>query len=121
MGKTGDTYPAWIEWLFQSGIGLGNFDPPHALFRQRKDTETVLSMVESEADGARQLRAACLNELDNEDAARVERAIFYLMMVGRPEDIAAIEKRLKHSSATTKKAVKTCRFELRQRFAPEGA
>lgn len=119
MGQTGDTYPTWIEWLFQSGIGLGNFDPPYALSRQRRDAERVLSMIESESDGCRQLRDACLNELGNHDAARVERAIFYLMMVGRPEDMAAIERRLSHPSETVKKAVKTCLFELRKRIAPE--
>lgn len=121
MGKTSDIYPAWIEWLFQSGIGLGNFDPPYALFRQGMDKEQVLSMVESEAEGTRQLRETCLNELRSEDPARVERSLFYLMLVGHPQDRPAVEKLLSHPSETIKKGAKTCRFELRKRAESERA
>ena len=119
MGRTGDKYPTWVEWLFQSGIGLGNFDPPYALFRQARDKASVLSMARSEADGEGQLRNACVQELGSEDAQRVERALFYLMLVGHPADLSAVEILLDHRSETVRKGARTCRFELRRRGAIE--
>jgi hypothetical protein len=114
MGRTGDKYPAWIEWLFQSGVGSGNFDPPYALSRQRNDRRQVTSMVESETDGARQLREASLTELRGDDPGRVERSLFYLMMVGQPADVPSVERLLGHPKETIKKAARTCLFELKR-------
>jgi hypothetical protein len=111
----GNEYPTWIEWLFRSGVGLNCFNPPYALFRQANDREKVQSFIESEIEGSAQLRAASLKELGSEDPRRVERAIFYLMLVGLAADIPVVEALRNHPEETIRKGAKTCRFELAKR------
>jgi hypothetical protein len=104
-----------VQWLYQSGVGLNCFDPPYALFRQAKDRDEVNRIIESESGGAEQLRDASLNELLSHDTRRVERALFYLMLIGQAGDIPAVEALSGHPNDTVKKGAKTCRFELKKR------
>ena len=39
----------------------------------------------------------------------------FLTVVGLPEDLPVVERCLSHSDPAVQKAVKVCRFELRQR------
>ena len=108
-------YPAWIELLFRSGIGLSCFDACNARFHQANARKNVQDLIESEADGTEELRDASLIELCSDDARRVERALAYLMVVGQKADIPAIAAMDGHPDEIVKKAAKTCGFELSKR------
>ena len=108
-------YPAWIELLFRSGIGLSCFDAYNARFHQRNARKYVQDLIESQKNGTAELRDVSLNELCSDDARRVERALAYLMVVGRGADIPAIASTGSHPDEIVKKAAKTCRFELSKR------
>lgn len=112
--------PAWIEWLFNSGIGLGCLDSRYSPFRQDSAKQQIAEVLNSEKDGFQLLRIASLRELQSENESRVERALVYLMLVGRFEDIPAVDAVANHPCVTVRKGAKTCRFELSHRAEPEG-
>ena len=116
MEGTKESYPAWIEWLFRSGIGLGCFDGEYALFRQRLARENIQSLIDAEPESLQLLRRSSLQELHSTDTHKIERALLYLMVVGRAADVAAVETLLRHPSEIVRKAAKTCRFELKKRW-----
>jgi hypothetical protein len=115
MGEAKESYPAWIEQLFRSGVGLACFDGEYSVFRQALAKQNIQLLIDGELEGAQALRGASLVELRGIDAHKVERALIYLMVVGQAADVHAIETLLDHPNETIRKAAKTCCFELQSR------
>ena len=106
--------PGWIMALFRSGFSIGNFETSYAAFRLRTVKDLIEDRIPQEPGSREALRQAALEELDNPNHLIVERALFFLLVVGHAIDAKAV-KPLKHSpNEVIQKAAKTCLFELRQ-------
>lgn len=107
--------PGWIEALFQSNIGAGCFETRYARFRQDLLRKTLEDHIPSEPGSTDELRRAALDELGGHDSARVERALAYLMVVGRARDANAVEPLRRSQDDLVRNGAKTCFFKLRRR------
>jgi hypothetical protein len=107
--------PGWIEALFRSGIGLGNFGTPYFRTRQALTGRIVQGRIPAHPGAADELRRAAREELDSPDPARVERALAFLLVVGQAADAASVEPLNDHPEELLRKAARACAFALRRR------
>jgi len=110
-----DERPLWIDLLLRSGLPRGCFESRYALHRQEMVRNNVEECISQESGRTAALRKAALEELANSDWRVVERALAYLLVVGRAPDAVTISRLKEHPEECIRKGVKACLFEVRRR------
>jgi hypothetical protein len=103
--------PAWIKMLFIRGHGLNAFLNRFQLDLHRHFIEELLS---EDSQRPKELQSTAKEALKSEDPRTLIQAMSFLLIVGEPADLAAIEPLVESKNASVQNAAKMCRFELQQ-------
>jgi hypothetical protein len=103
--------PIWIQLLYKRHSASYAL---HSAFLLEFVNGLVVAEADAQPNGREQLRQVALSELNSPDPQVVAISLLFLGVVGRPNDISAVEGFGNHQSDLVQKAARTSLFELRQ-------
>jgi hypothetical protein len=103
--------PGWIQLLYKRGSAGHAL---HSGFLLNLTAESVAEVAASQPNGREELREVAMTELESDDSQAVALSLVYLGVVGKPEDLPAVDRFADHPSDLIRKAARACLFGLRQ-------
>ena len=104
-----DERPGWIELLFKRGHGRTTFK---TVFLLELDKRHIVRECDTVSNGRQALRDAALEVLEVERSSEMVQALAYLLVVGSPEDLGAVQPLITHHNESIRNAAKAVAFEL---------
>ncbi len=104
--------PTWIEFDFKRHRSELAFSTP---FQMKFHCERIQTLIAGVPNGAEELRVAALRRLHSHHDGEIVAALLAVYVVGKIDDIPAVERLLDYRNERVRNAAKTCLFQLKRR------